>query len=173
MILAWHTYHFRYEVLIFRPHKLHNRVLQIFQIRRILGRRPCNHIIIIIDVSTEGSKFFRVGKFHIHAKLLHNTLNVFATDANNALVVSFWNIKRHFGGQFFLQLTKTLKCGLWLTTMHLDKEVVVIKRLKTDSNTTAFHNFVDFAILLATNKLTVVGGQFQLKPHLARVVLDS
>ena len=57
--------------------------------------------------------------------------------------------------------------------MHLDKEVVVIKWFKTDSNATAFHNFVDFAILLATNKLTVVGGQFQLKSHLARVVLDS
>jgi hypothetical protein len=49
---------------------------------------------------------------------------------------------------------------------NVDEEVVVIKRLELDLDVGRLHNFVDLAILFATNKLAMLVGKLDLEANL-------
>lgn len=67
--------------------KLHDRLLQVVQVHRILSRSPRNHVVLVVIVSTHGSKLLSVRELDVDTVLLHDTLDAAATDTDDALVI--------------------------------------------------------------------------------------
>lgn len=86
-----------------RIDELHDRLLKIFQIDGVLGRRPRNDVVVIIVVTAQGRKLLSVRELDVNAIFLHDALNAPAADTDDALVIGFWDMERDFGRQFLLQ----------------------------------------------------------------------
>ena len=108
---------------------LHNRLLQVIQVDRILGRRPRHDVILIIVVSAQCSKLFCIRKLDVNSILLHDPLYVPSPDANDPFMVCLWDMEGYLGWKFLLQKCKASQ-DRGVRARKINEEIVVVERLK-------------------------------------------
>lgn len=101
--------------------------------------------------------------------LLHDALDVLAADTDDPLVVLVRHMERDAGWHFLLDQRKSVLHAVVRRSRYINVEVVLPIVVKKDLNVALTHDFVDLAVLLATDKLFVLVGKLNL--DLDRVLL--
>ena len=148
-----------------RIDKLHHGLLQIIEIDSVLGWSPCDNVVFIIIVSSQRCKFLSIRELDVDTVFLHDPLDTAPTHADDALVISLWDVERDLRRKLLLQQGEPLKYGA-IVASEIDEEIVVIERLKLNLHVRCLHDLVDLAIFLAADKFTVLIGQLDLETDL-------
>jgi len=105
--------------------------------------------------------------------LLHDALDVLASNANDALVVLVRHVERDRSWHLKLHKIQTTLCSLVLRTAHVNVEVVLIEAIKDNLDIALTHDLVDFAVLLAADKLLVLIRKLHLNTQSALGALQE
>lgn len=82
---------------------LHHRLLQAFQVDGVLCRRPRDHIVLVVRVSTKSGKLFGIGELDVDPVELHYPLDILSSNANDPLVITLRHVERHFCRELLLK----------------------------------------------------------------------
>lgn len=173
------------KVLVLETDELHDGLLEVLEVETILRGRPRNDVVLVISVPSERCKLLGVlriissvnqrgmsnrgkretdGELDVDAILLHDSLNVLASDANDPLVIRLGNMERDLSRQLLLQHRESMK-GARITSREVNEEIVVVERLKLDFDVPRL-DLVQFPILLTRDKVAVIVGEFELETNL-------
>ena len=138
----------------------------------VLERCSGNDVVLVVSIATQLSKFLRVRKFDVNSVFLHDPLNAPSANADDPLVIRFWNVEGDFGRKLFLKECKTLENGA-VTARDLDVEIVIIQCLEFYLDVAGLHDFVDLSVLLSTNKFAVLVCELDLEADLVLIDLQK
>ena len=101
--------------------------------------------------------------------LLHDALDVLATNADNTLMVLVRNVEGNGCRHLLLHQSQTFLHGGVVVCQDVDVEVVLAEVVENDLDIAVAHDLVDLAVLLAAHKFLVFIGELDLDTNL---VLD-
>jgi len=143
---------------------VHNFLLHELEVVGIARWSTADNIVDldIIIVLADATAVHGIGEFDEDGVLLHNALNVLATDTNDTLVVLIRNVERDRGRHFKLYQIQTVLGRLVLGAAHVDVKVVLVPTIKDNLDIALAHDLVDLSILLATDKLFMLVRELNL-----------
>lgn len=164
------TYHFL--------HHIHNLLLDHVQGLCVASGRSADDIVNldIVVLLTYSSAVHGIGEFDENRILLHDALDVLASDTNDTLVILVGNMKRDGRRHFLLHKIQAVFGSVVLGPTYVDVKIIFIETIEYDLHVayikdisscfyrqyrrqhTLTHDLVDLAILLATHKLLVLIG---------------
>ena len=71
-------------------------------------------------------------------------------------------MERNFGRQLFLKQVETLQ-STTIIARDIYQEIIVVESLELDFDICGLHYFIDFTVLLATDKFTMLIREFNLE----------
>lgn len=98
--------------------------------------------------------------------LLHDALDVLATNTDNALVILIRHVERNRCRHLLFNKSETLLHRVVCRCHDINVEVVLVETIEYDLNIALSHNLVDLAVLLATDKFFVLIGELNLDTNL-------
>lgn len=124
--LVGFTYHFLNHV--------HNLLLDQIKALSIASRRAADDIVNldVIVILADSTSIHRIGELDEDGVLLHDSLDVLTTDANNALVVLVRDVERYLSRHLLFHEIESVLGSFVLGATHIDVEVVFIEAIKDD-----------------------------------------
>lgn len=93
---------FNDEVFVLGTDQLHDALFQVLEVHGVLGRGTSDDIVFVVVVTSESGKLFSVRELDIDSVFLHDALNVFSSNSNDAFVIRLRYVERDLSGKFFL-----------------------------------------------------------------------
>jgi hypothetical protein len=98
--------------------------------------------------------------------LLHDALDMLSTNTDDALVILIRHMERDRCRHFLLYECKALLHRLVGCSHDINVEVVLVETIEDNLNIALSHYFVDFTVLLATDKFFMLVGKLDLDTNL-------
>ena len=141
--------------------QIHDLVLDQFQVDGVTSGRTADNVVdfeIFVIAPVHGATVHRIRELDEDRVLLHDALNVLASDADDTLMVLVWNVEGNSSWHLSLnKLQSVFSCVVRRAT-NIDVEVVVIETIEDDLNIGMRHNLVDLAVLLAADEFLMLVG---------------
>lgn len=120
---------------------VHDLLLDKVQALSITSRSPADDIVDldIIIFLAHAATVHGVGELNKHRVLLHDALNVLATNADNTFVVLIGDMERDRSRHFLLNEVETILGRVVLIATNINVEVVLIESIEDDLNIACSH----------------------------------
>ena len=147
---------------------LQNFSLDELKILGVSSGSPANHIVntAVIVIATHSATIHGIRELDEDRMLLHDALDVLATDTDNALMVLIRDVEGDGSGHLLLHQSQTLLHRGVVVGQDIDVEVVLAEVIEDDLDVAVAHDLVDLAVLLSAHKFLVLIGEFDLNTNL-------
>lgn len=147
---------------------LQNLALNKLKVLGIAGGGSADDIVnsAVVVLPAHATPIHRIGELDEDGMFFHDALDMLAANANNTLVVLVRHVKRDGCRHLLLHQAQALLHGVVCMALNFDVEVVLAKVVKHNLDVALPHDFVDFSILLSTDKLLVLIGELDLDSNL-------
>lgn len=143
---------------------VHDLLLDELQVVGIARRRTANDVVDldVIIILSDTATIHGVGELDEDRVLLHDALDVLATNADDALVVLIRHVERDGSRHLQLHEVQAVLRSLVLRAAYINVEVVLVEAVEDNLHVALAHDLVDLAVLLATDELLVFVGELDL-----------
>ena len=147
---------------------VHDLILHKVKAGRVASRSTADNVfnfdIFLLTMTgvVANAAIHRIGELEEHRVLLHNTLDMSASNADYTLVVLIRDMKRYGRRHFRFDKVQAVLDRLVTWAADHDVKIVFVESVEEDLDVSQMHDLVYFAIFLATDELLVLVCQFDL-----------